>query len=47
MTSFIPKEIKKCVPRDPPWIDKSLKTLLKKKNRLCYNYKRHGYKEEE
>ena len=47
MTSFIPNEIKKCVPRDPPWINKALKTLLKKKNRLYYNYKRHGYKEEE
>ena len=45
MTSFIPNEIKKCEPRDPPWIDKSLKTLLKKKNRLSYNYQRHGYKE--
>ena len=47
MTSFIPNEIKKCVPRDPSWIDKSLKTLLKKKNRLYHNYKRHGYKEED
>ena len=47
MTSFIPNEIKKCVPRDPPWINKALKTLLKKKNRLYYNYKRHGNKDED
>ena len=47
MTSFIPNEIKKWVPRDPPWINKALKTLLKKKNRLYYNYKRHGYKDED
>ena len=46
MASFIPNEIKKCVPRDPPWINKSLKTLLKKKNRLYHDYKKHGYKEE-
>ena len=42
MSSFIPNEINKCVPRDPPWINKSLTTLLKKKNRLYY--KKHGYK---
>ena len=47
MASFIPNEIKKCVPRDPPWIIKSLKTLLKKKNRLYHNYNKHGYKEED
>ena len=47
MVSFIPNEIKKCVPRDPSWINKSLKTLLKKKNRLYHNYKKHGYKEED
>ena len=31
MSNFIPNEVKKCIPRDPPWINKSLKTLLKKK----------------
>ena len=45
MSNFIPNLVKKCVPRDPPWINKSLKTLLKKKNRLYKNYERHGYKE--
>ena len=47
MMSFILNEIKKWVPRDPPWINKALKTLLKKKNRLYYNYKKHGYKDED
>ena len=47
MSNFIPNEIKKCIPRDPPWINKSLKTLLKKKNRLFCNYKKHGYKDED
>ena len=47
MTNFIPNIIKKCVPRDPPWITKSLKTLLNKKNRLYHNYKKHGYKHDD
>ena len=47
MSTFIPNEIKKCSPRDPPWITNHLKTLLNKKNRLYKNYKRHGYKAED
>ena len=45
MNNFIPNEMKKLIPRNPPWINKSLKTLLKKKNRLFKNVKKHGYKE--
>ena len=47
MPTFIPNEIKKCSPRDPPWITSHLKTLLNKKNRLYKNYKRYGYKAED
>ena len=47
MSNFIPNEIKRFVPRDPPWINKPLKTLINKKNRLFKNYKKHGYKEED
>ena len=47
MSTFIPNEIKKCSPRDPPWITSQLKSLLNKKNRLYKNYKRHGYKAED
>ena len=36
MSNFMPNETKRFVPRDPPWITKSLKTML--------NKKRHGYK---
>ena len=39
MSNFIPNEVKKCIPRDPPWINKSLKTLLRKKDRLYRNNK--------
>ena len=47
MSNFIPNETKRIVPRDPPWINKALKTLLNRKNRLFKNYKRHGYKAED
>ena len=43
MANFIPNEIKRIVPRDPPWITKPLKTMLNRKNKLFKNYKRHGY----
>ena len=43
MTNFIPNDIKKIIPRDPPWISKQLKSKLNKKNRLYENYKKHGY----
>ena len=47
MSNFIPNEVKKLVPRDPPWINKELKTKLKQKNRFYKNYKKHGYKPED
>ena len=47
MSNFVPNEIKRIVPRDPPWITKQLKSMLNRKNRLYRSYKRHGYKEED
>ena len=47
MSNFVPNEIKRFVPRDPPWITKALKSMLKRKKRLYKNYKRHGYKEDD
>ena len=44
MSNLIPNETKRFVPRDPSWITKPIKTLLNRKNRLCKNYKKHGYK---
>ena len=43
MSNFLPSEMKRIVPCDPPWITKPLKTMLNRKNRLLRNYKRHGY----
>ena len=31
MSNFVPNEMMNVIPRDPPWITKSLKTLLRKK----------------
>ena len=47
MSNYIPNEIKRFVPRDPPWITKPLKTMLNRKNRLFKNYKKHRYKDED
>ena len=47
MSNFIPNETKRFVPRDSPWITKTIKTLLNKKNRLFNNYKKYGYKKED
>ena len=47
MSNFVPNETKRYVPRDPPWINKPLKSMLNRKNRLYKCYKRHGYKDED
>ena len=47
MTNFVPNETKRFVPRDPPWITRPLRKMLKRKNRLYKSYKRYGYKEED
>ena len=47
MSNFIPNEVKRFLHRDPPWIDKHLKTMLNRKNRLYKNFKKHGYKAED
>ena len=47
MSNFIPSEVKRFVPRDPPWLTKPLKTMLNRKNRLFKNYIKHGYKVED
>ena len=44
MSNFIPSETKRFVPRDPPWITKSLKTMLNRK--IGFLKIRHRYKEE-
>ena len=43
-SNFIPNEVVRVIPKDPPWITRRLTSMLKKQNRLYKNYKRHGYK---
>ena len=45
MSNFIPHEIKKILPRDSPWVTKPLKAMIKRKNRLYKNYKKHGFQD--
>ena len=47
MSNFIPSELKRIVPRDPPWITKPLKCMINRKNRLFKNFKRHGFNQPE
>ena len=47
ISNFIPNDIVKVNPKDPPWITNHLKSMIKKQNRLYKNYKRHGYKIED
>ena len=44
MSNVRPNELKRFVPRDPLWITKRkpLKSMLKRKNKLFKNYKKHG-----
>ena len=47
MSNFVPHEIKRIMPTDLQWISKPLKSMIRRKNRLFKNYKRHGYKYED
>ena len=47
MSNFIPNEIKRINPRDPPWLTKPLRQKNRKQKRLYRNFKRHGYKIED
>ena len=47
MNNFIPKTVKRYTPRDPPCITKSLKSMLRKKNRFFKSYKKNSYRSED
>ena len=46
MANFIPNEIKRIIPRDPPWITKPLKLWFKIERKDSLKT-RHGYKLED
>ena len=47
MSNFIPNKTVTIKPKDPPWITKSIKTMLNKQTRFFKNFKKHGYKSED
>ena len=49
MSNFIPNKTVTIKPKDPPWITKSIKTMLNKQTRLFknFNFKKYGYKSED
>ena len=47
MSNFIPNKTVTIKPRGPPWITKSIKTMLNKQTRLFKNFKKHGHRSED
>ena len=47
MSNFVPNEVKRVIPRDPPWINKELKAKLNHKNRFYKKYAKGGYKDDD
>ena len=47
MTNFVPNEVKTVCPREPEWLNRNVKNLLRKQNKIYKKYKRHGYKNED
>ena len=45
LSNFIPNEVKKVTPRDPPWIDRDLKSKLKRKNKFYKLYVKNSHKD--
>ena len=45
--NFIPHETKKCSHKDPPWMNKEIKSALRRKNRLYKKYISGGKKQED
>ncbi len=47
MLNFVPHETKKMIVRDPPWINKELKSKLNRKNRFYKQYVKRGHRDED
>ena len=43
MSNFVPNEVKKVCPQQPEWLNRSVKNLLRKQNKLFRKYKKNGY----
>ena len=47
MSNFIPNKYIKVQPKDPPWINDTLRRMIKRQNRQYKNVVNHGCKSED
>ena len=47
MSNFVPNEIKIIRPREPEWMNKNIKRLLRNQSKVFKRYKRNGYKNDD
>ena len=47
MSNFVPNEVKTVCPREPEWMNRYIKTLSRKINKVFKRYKINGYKIED
>ena len=47
MSNFIPNEVITVRPRDPEWLNRDVKKLLRKQNKIYKKFKKNGYKNED
>jgi hypothetical protein len=47
MSNFVPNEMKTFCPREPEWLNRDVKNLLRKQNKIYKRYMRNGYKHED
>ena len=47
MSNYIPYETKRVCPQEPNWLNRKVKNLLRKQNKIYRKFKRNGYKIED
>ena len=47
MSNFVPNELKTISPREPEWLNRNVKNLLRKQNKIYKKLKKNGYKNED
>ena len=47
MSNFVPNEVKTVCPQDPEWMNRDIKRVIRKQNKLFKKYKKNGYKDED
>ena len=47
MSNYVPNEVKTICPREPEWLNRNVKNLLRKQNKIYKKYKKNGYKNED